>query len=95
MEINVNQMRKKPFRVPTILLWVLNFQISAKYEIFYAGACINPKVLLALGSIGELLQHVVQHGGQAVRQLWLEEGSLDVLGEIVEHVYSLSRQSEV
>ena len=51
--------------------------------------------LLALGSVGELVQDVVQHGGQSVRQLGPEEGLLDVLGEVVEHVHGLPGQGQV
>ena len=38
---------------------------------------------------------MVEHGGQSVRQLGLEEGSLDVLGEVVEHVHRLPGEGEV
>ena len=38
---------------------------------------------------------MVKHSGQSVRQLGLEEGSLDVLGEVVEHVHRLPGEGEV
>ena len=56
---------------------------------------LRPADLLALGSVSELVQHVVQHGGQSVRQLRPEEGLVYVLSEVVEHVHRLPGEGQV
>ena len=54
-----------------------------------------PLNLLALRSVGQLVEDVVQHSGQPVCQLRPEEGLVDVLGEVVEHVHGLPGQGQV
>ena len=51
--------------------------------------------LLALWSIGELVQNMVQHCRQPVSQLGSKEWCLDIIGQVVEHVHCLTCQGQV